>query len=119
MLTIFIVAVLVSVIFERQERRHAFTESLEYLRMGKRRAEQEPKFPLLESWMGVAIGIYVVAMGVFMVWADLMVIRYAHEISDTYINGRALMDAGAFIAGGIAILFLSLKSVLRNRRFIK
>lgn len=116
MIFIYITAVLVSIIFERQERRHVFEESMEYRRMGKEMPTPKPRLPMLESWINVVIGVIIFVLGVGLIWTNLLVMRIAPRIVTDETTIKGLIDWGALVAAGIALVILGLKSVLHHRR---
>lgn len=120
MIVLFITAMLVSIIFERQERRHTFYESLEYKRMGKTMPEPEPKLPPLESWLFTVLGIFICALGLGMIWAEFIMARstplLAHNPRATHEIISGTLDFAAGLAAGIALTIHGMKSVRMNRR---
>ena len=120
MIILYITAVLISIILERQERRHRFDESLEYMRMGKTMPEPKPKLPLLESWLFTVIGILVFVLCAGSVWVALQVMRMAPQLLTNPATGNDLvnqaMNWGAGMAAGIAVTILGFKSVRQNHR---
>lgn len=115
MIIIIATAILVSVILERQERRHIFMESLEYLRMGKGMPKPKPKLSQLECWLNIAVGTILIIIGLGTVLSHLMVVHKLPEYAMGYVRG-ALIEYGAIIAAGIVIIILGFKSIREHRR---
>lgn len=116
MIILYLIAVLVLFIFERQERRHTICESLEYVRMGKTMPEPRPRLPMLESWLFIVIGILVLALGT---WIALLwhitppLLPNQDTVNDLLSNS---LNWGTGLAGVIALTILGFKSVRQNRR---
>lgn len=108
---VYVIAVLVSLVFERQERRHLFEESLEYQRIGKEPPQPKPKLPLIESWLNVTVGIFLLLFGILAVWSQLFVLSTVHDAAERTLSGDDIITSSVFIAGGIALILLGLKSV--------
>ncbi len=119
LILVYVIAVLVSLVFERQERRHLFYESLEYQRIGKEPPQPKPKLPLLESWLNVTIGIFLLLIGVSAIWSQLFVLRYVLDETVRTSFRDHILTWSVFIAGGIALILLGLKSVRYHRHLAK
>jgi hypothetical protein len=114
-----IVAIIISYIFERQEQRHRFYESLEYLRIGKDAPVPEPKLPLLNSWMGLILGLFVTVLGFFMILSLLEVIRHNPNIVKQFIDERQILETSTFFAVGISVTIQSVKSIHQHSKMAK
>lgn len=121
LILVYVLAVLVSLVFERQERRHLFYESLEYQRIGKEPPQPKPKLPLIESWLNVTIGILLFFIGFSAVYVRLFVVWTTSQIDATErtMFREEMMYWGVFIAAGIALIILGLKSVRFHKRLDK
>jgi hypothetical protein len=120
MLILVIAAIVLSIIFERQERRHAFYESLEYTRLGKKKPEPKPRLPLLESWLCTTIGVLVFSLSTVSIWLTLRVMWTYPQWLANAVVAKSLVDDSlnwsATLAVGIAVTAMGLRSVRRNRR---
>ena len=120
MLILVIVGILISIIFDRQERRHAFYESLEYMRLGKKMPEPKPRLPLLESWLFTTIGMLVLLMSAAFIWLTFQVMwTYPQWMANSAVAKSLVDDSlnwSAGLAAGIATTIMGLRSVRRNRR---
>jgi 4-amino-4-deoxy-L-arabinose transferase-like glycosyltransferase len=112
MILTFITAVLVSLVFERQERRQAFEESLEYRRMGKEMPKSKLKLPLLESWLNITLGIFILGFGVILLGSIFYILN---EIPSERFYSEDWEFVSVIIATGIALVLLGSKSVRQHR----
>jgi hypothetical protein len=115
MIIIVAIAILVSIVLERQERRHLFMESLEYLRMGKEMPKPKPKLSQLECWLNIAVGTILIIIGIGAILSHLVVVHKLPEYAMGYVRG-AFVEYGAILAAGIVIIILGFKSIREHRR---
>lgn len=122
-LAVFIEAVIVSVVFERQERHHRLDLEIEYEKQGMKVPPRTSKLPLLESIANVVVGLMVAEFGGIFVWTILGMIRHAGGLG---VKERDLIQsilaneiyfAAAFLATGIALIILGIKSVRANLKY--
>lgn len=116
LIPVYVLSVLVWLVFERQARRHLFYESLEYQRIGKEPPQAKPKLPLLESWLNITIGIFLLLIGVMAILAQLLTLR---DLPDEALYLDDIMFASVFIATGITLILLGLKSVRYHKNLSK
>lgn len=115
---IYVVAVLVSIVFERQERRHQFELWLEYDRLGKTLLPSKPKLSLTVSWLNVFVGGVLLVLGAsFLLTAFSMLRTFGNRLTEVGSHiGPQFEMAAVTIATSISLIFLGLKSVQQNRR---
>ena len=110
MLLIFIAAVGVSLVLERQERRHFLEKSLEYSRLGWKIPRIPPRISRLEGWVNAVFGIMLLGSGIWLSW---IMIRSPHpESGATAFELLALM-----MAAGAALMLLGRKALSQNRQY--
>ncbi len=125
---IFIEAIIISAFFDQQERRHKLELQLEYEKVGKNVPVEPPKLPRLESFANILVGLVLAEIGGIGLWAFVgLMMRHGTSIlmnqnlRGEYFTGQTDFVA-AFIAGGIALMILGVKSLrahARYRDFIK
>ncbi len=118
-IAIFIVAVIISAFFDQQERRHKLELQIEYEKLGKRMPKEPPKLPMLESVANIVIGLILAEIGGVGVWTFLYAVKHAGQIvSQSKVGVSGEVDClSAFLAGGIALMILGVKSVRANYKF--
>jgi hypothetical protein len=116
MIILYLIAVLVLIVFERQERRHTFYESLEYQRMGKTMPEPKPKLRMLESWLFIVIGISLLALGTWLalLWRITPQLLPNQDTVNDLLSHS--LNWGAGLAAVTALTILGFKSARYNRR---
>lgn len=113
---VYMAAVLVSVILERQERRHRFERQMEYIQLEKTLPIQKPKLPRLESWLNVMLGLLITLLGVLMAFS----VFHTHTMVRTetrIFSHDAYLTLAVFIATGITLLILGFKSIRLNKEY--
>lgn len=108
---IYVTAVLVSIVLERQERRHRFNLEMEYLRLQIPIPPKRPKLPPLESWLNITVGILLLVLGALGLVATLTDVRSSFQDHLNHVAG--------FIAGGLALVILGVKSLKLNNEYAK
>ncbi len=119
---IFLTAVLASLILERQERQHSIELNYAYKRIDRELPRRKPKLPLLESWLNIAVGVYIFIIGVFV--AIIMIHMFSLnganiEPEHSSILRQNIYFSAVFIATGFALIFLGIKSVKKNKEFAR
>ncbi len=120
---IFIEAVIISAFFDQQERRHKLELQLEYEKIGKEMPPEPPKLPKLESVANIFIGLVLAEIGGFGLWAFVALLMQNgasiftnQKLRGDYFTGQTDFIA-AFIAGGIALILLGVKSLRAHARY--
>ncbi len=122
-LLVFIEALILSAVFERQERDHRLELEIEYEKQGMKAPLRVPKLPLLESVANVVVGLLVLEFGGIFVWTTLGMIRKAGKLDAKgmgliqHIMANQIIFAAAFLAGGIALVILGFKSIRVNMKY--
>jgi len=118
---LYITAILVSIVFERQERRHRFELELEYDRLSKKLPPAKPKLSILTSWLNVAVGIIMTIIGILMLISQFAVLHIPHALDKqpAVITGAQFELVAVWLATSIALILLGLKSVRQHRRLAK
>jgi|GEM_PF-1400766 len=114
---IYVVAVLVSIVLERQERRHRFNIEMEYCRLQLPMPLIKPKLPRLESWLNIAIGALLLLLGtLFVALTFTVLLNPKLKSMDLPVQEQTYQAAG-FIAGGLALIILGVKSLKLNTAY--
>ncbi|MBM4169257.1 MAG: hypothetical protein FJ215_08890 [Ignavibacteria bacterium] len=114
LILVYVTAVLVSIVLERQERRHCFNIELEYRLLQKPVPPKRPKLPRLESWLNIAVGVLLLMLGALFLWTLFSVISN-HQLTPLKPMERdALMGGAVFVAAGLALIILGAKSLKLN-----
>ncbi len=120
-IAIFIEAVIISAFFEQQERRHKLEREIEYEKLGIKMPAETPKLPMLESIANAVVGLIVAEFGGFGLLALLGIIQHAGHFADKYLTSGYFANevdfAAAFLAGGIALIMLGVKSIRANFKY--
>ena len=118
-IAIFIVAVIISAFFDQQERRHKLELQIEYEKIGKKMPQEPPKLQMLESIANIMVGLLLAEIGGVGVWTFLYAVKHAGQIvSQSKVGVSGEVDClSAFLAGGIALMILGVKSVRANYKF--
>lgn len=109
---IFVVAVLGSLVLDRQERRHRFEKRQEYERLAWEVPLEKPKLSMIESWANVVLGIILFALGAF--FLKMMLGIPAELMTSRWENLVAL-----FLASGFALVWLGVKAIRQNIRYAR
>ena len=114
---LYITAVLVSIVFERQERRHNFELQLEYDRLGKKMPPAKPRLSLGVSWLNVLVGLVMIAIGIPMLMNQFMILDDPRLLSRTpgMSIGAQFEYVAVWLATSVALILLGLKSVYQHR----
>ena len=104
---IFVVAVLGSLVLDRQERRHRFEKRQEYERLGWEIPLEKPKLSMMESWANVVLGLLLFALGAFFLKTMLGI------PAELMMSGWESLVA-LFLASGFALVWLGVKAVKQN-----
>ena len=118
---IYITAVLVSLVFERQERRHRFELDLEYERLGKVLPPLKPRLSIGTSWLNVVVGAVMLLLGIPMLWSQIQMLKIVPLLkkSHDFMSGMQFEISGVWLATAIALIILGLKSVQQRRGLAK
>ena len=114
-----VVAVLVSVVLDRQERRHSFEKSWEYRRLGIPFPMPKPKLSRLVAWLNVQLGLLVVLISIFAGYSQFLLHQVVQNVpGQSHPLTIQIVDSIAFaLAGGVALIILGLKAVKQNSDF--
>jgi hypothetical protein len=118
---LYITAVLISMMFERQERRHRFELELEYERLGKKLPPPKPRLSVPTSWLNVIVGAIMGIVGIPMLLSQFAVLQLSSHLTkpiDAMMGAQFEMSA-VWLATSIALILLGLKSVQQHRRLAK
>ena len=118
-LLVFVAAVLVATVLERQERRHRLEKKWEYDRLGFPPPPVRPKLKRTEAWLNIALGVLIVLFGCAIVWTHLKVMETLAERPDLLRQnpaGNFWEHAAFYLAGGIALIVLGAKAVRQINR---
>lgn len=103
-LGIFVAAVLVSLAFDRQERRHRFEIRLEYERLGWEMPAAKPRIPTLESVLNIVVGLFFFSMGGILLYTFLILGSDLGASWEQYIVAFSLaVGIAMMIVGGRAL----------------
>jgi len=104
---ILVVAVLGSLVPDRQERRHRFEKRQEYEGLGWDIPLERPKLSIIESWANVGRGVLLFVLGALFLKAML-------GIPAEMMRGGWESLVALFLASGLALVWLGLKAVRQN-----
>ena len=107
---IFVGALLVSLLLDRQRKRHRFETRQEFDRQNRPAPRFEPRIPKLEAWLNVLMGAYLAGFGLFALWLFLQMPDSLH------LKGTENVVA-VFIGSGIALMLVGIKAVRQTRQF--
>ncbi len=117
MILVYVTAILVSIVLERQERRHRFNLEMEYRRLQIPIPPKRPKLPRLESWLNIAVGLLLLILGALFLWTLFSIISN-HRLSLPQPTERDFpMMGAAFISAGLALIILGTKSLRLNSAY--
>jgi hypothetical protein len=109
MMLIFVSAVLVSLAFDRQERRHRMELELECSRYGVDPPRQRPRIGRFEGFLNIGAGSLLLIAGGAIVW-----VLFQAPTKSTVAGGLQL--GGLFIAAGLALVLLGARALSRAQR---
>jgi len=121
-LFVFVSAMMVSIVLERQARRHRIQRAAEYQRLAIPVPPPRPKLKRMEAWLNVGLGILLGAMSLMFAGTGIEFMDIAKRLPDhaSTLNNSALqmIEGGAFfLASGIALTWLGWKAVRENSRY--
>lgn len=111
----YILIILVSIVLERQERRHQFEQRLEYERHGQTLPPSKPKLPMLESLLNIFLGVFLVTLGILFTATTISTSTMPH-LRDSQLPSILEVSA-VFLAGGFALIILGWKGVRLNKAY--
>jgi hypothetical protein len=116
---VYITAILVSIILERQERRHNFELEMEYRRLGKSIPEPKPKLTMIQSFLNIVVGVVISGLGVLFFVSNFNILRdLGSRVQTHYWQANDMWQWDAVIlATGIALVVVGIKSVAMNRKY--
>lgn len=117
LLLTFILIILISLVFDRQERRHHFEKLLEYERLSIPTPKPKPKLLLLESWLNIILGLFLFSLGILFVYSIFS--RLSEPQLSYSVRPAEFQLFAVFLAAGIALMMLGWKSVKLNRAYRK
>ncbi len=106
-LGVLVVAVLVSVVLDRQERRHRFHLSLEYEHLGWEMPHAKRRVPKSEAILNLVMGTGLFVFGGIAAYALWVVESIGMPMGGQYI-------AAAFLALGITLITVGVKGLRKN-----
>ncbi len=114
---VFVAAVLLSIVLERQERRHRFELGLEYDRLGKSMSPPKPRLSKSVSLLNVVVGIIMLIIGEIMLLSQISMLWFFNEKHplEPQMLAAGFEFVGVWLATAIALIILGLKSVRQNR----
>ncbi len=114
---LFLTAVLLSIVLERQERRHRFELGLEYDRLGMSMPPLKPRLSPALSWLNVVVGIIMLIIGEVMLLSQISMLWLFAEKHpmDPQSVAAGFEFVGVWLATAIALIILGLKSVRQHR----
>ena len=107
-LAVFVAAVLVSLVLDRQERRHRFHLSLEYEHLGWEMPRPKPRLSRAEAVLSFVVGAVLLIFGGAALYAMLRLESIGEVTGGHYI-------VAAFLAAGVALITAGGKAVRENR----
>lgn len=115
----FIAATAVSALLEWQERKQRKEIAREFEQLGIPQPERQPKVQLLESWLAVYIGFFLVLSGLLTAVAVLQSLGVIMAISGTDIDlSSSLYEILILlVGGGAALIVLGVRAVRENKRY--
>ncbi len=108
-LLILVTGILISIVFDRQQRRHRVEKMWEYRRLNMPMPLPAPKLSTLQSWLNIMLGVILAAFGCLSVAPLLHApIPAANEMLST---------SALFIGGGSALIILGTMALRERRHF--
>lgn len=112
MFILYLSAVAVAIILRRQERRHRAEATIAYGRLGQPIPPREPKLGKYECWLALAVGTFLAIIGVMTVVANFVMSK-----DNIQVPSGQWESAAVFLAAGITIYVLGVRSLQENRRY--
>jgi hypothetical protein len=109
---IFVAAVAVSLVLERQRRRHRYEIRQEFERLSWELPKPEPRIPMLESCLNVLLGMIMLVFGILILRA------YTDLKPGMAVSGWGNMVA-LFVSSGIALVIVGGMAVWQNVKYKK
>ena len=103
-LAMFLVAIAVSLILERQEKIHWLQLELEYRRAGLELPKRVPSVSKFEAWANIVLGVMLLVAGTYF----FLLLKRIPEVADIK---SVLQLASLVLAGGAALVILGLKAL--------
>ena len=119
-LLIFVAAVLVAIVLERQERRHRYEKTWEYQRLGVPPPTVRPKLKRTEAWLNIGLGVLMLFFGSAMAWTHLKVmdaLAARPDLPGQVPAGDFWEQTAFFLAAGIALIVLGATAVRQITRY--
>jgi hypothetical protein len=117
-ISIYVTAILVSLILHRQERKHRAELELKYQHLGRLTPASRPKLPMLESWLNVVLGIFLAfGFGTLFLWMNFSRLREFPQNPRFAPQALEWEFASVILATGIALVILGIQSLIQNRRY--
>lgn len=124
---LFLIIIMLSIyIFKWQEKRHQFERSLFYTYDQLQQNMIIPKRDMVESSLVVCVGATLLEMGIIFLWTAISVYEKLGHSTDEKTQTLAhdvapqqFIFASIFLAGGIAVLILGVRSVIVNVKYKK
>jgi hypothetical protein len=109
-LVVFIVAVAVSMVLDRQERRHMLEKKFEYERLGWEMPRTRCRVSTLEAIFEILVGILLVLFGGLVLYAYYLISMIGESMGGEYY-------IGLFFALGIALVTVGRKGLRENQAY--
>jgi hypothetical protein len=109
-LVMFIVAVAVSMMLDRQERRHMLEKKLEYERLGWEMPRTRCRVPTFEAIFEIVFGILLIIFGGLVLYAYYLISLVGESMGGEYY-------IGLFFALGIALVSVGRKALRENQAY--
>ena len=120
---ILIEIILLSVIFERQARRHRFEKSWEYKQLGIPMPAEKPRMKALEALVSVVIGLFLLALGGVLIVVMIELSMTGESEISLELKHKLLVTqmepAAVFLAAGVALAWLGLRAAWMRRKTVK
>jgi hypothetical protein len=111
-LLILVTGILVSIVFDRQQRRHRMELMWEYRRLNLPMPVVKPKLSALQAWLNIVLGVILTALGAVNV---AMFIRHP-----MIAQGKGMFSISVFfIGGGVTLIFLGTMALRERGRYRK
>jgi hypothetical protein len=111
-LLILVTGILVSIVFDRQQRRHRMELMWEYRRLNRPMPVVKPKLTALQAWLNIVLGVILTAMG-----AVNVVVFLRHPM---IAQGKGTISLSVlFIGGGITLIVLGTMALRQRRMYGK
>ena len=118
----FIAAIAVSALLEWQERKQRKEMVREFEQLDIPQPERRPKVQLLESWLTVYIGTFMIVFGGLTMLAVLQTLQVLTALAnlagtDPQISSSLYEILILLIGGGAALIVLGVRAVRENKRY--